>query len=350
MQSSKLIAACLALCCAFLALSVQAQQSATANLSGRVMDQNGAMIPGAQVSVTHQETGAERVTVTNHEGVYAVTNLPPGEYDVRVQAKGFDTKISQSPITLQVGQSVTLDVSLSIGVREVIDLVGTVPLVDTLKSKVDSVIDKRQIENLPLNGRNFLELALLAPGNSPAPNFDPTKTNTVLISSAGQLGRGGNVTIDGADNNDDVVGGTLQNVSQDAVQEFQIATNRFSAELGRSASSVINVVTKSGTNEFHGSASFFERDSSLQALPATFDRTGANELPFDRQQYSIALGGPIMKDRLFWFGSFEYRNQDGAVLVGTRDVAARIIRRGFAVAPLNDLLGTARLDWNHSIY
>ncbi len=349
MRSSKLIAAYLMLCCA-LALSVQAQQSATANLSGRVLDPNGAVITGAQVSVKHEETGAERVTMTNQEGVYAITNLPPGEYEVRVQSAGFADKGLK--IALQVGQTEKLDLALAIAsvrVDSQFFISDRLAPVNTTSSVVDNVVNARAIENLPLNGRNFLELALLAPGNSPAPNFDPTKTNTVLISSAGQLGRGGNVTIDGADNNDDVVGGTLQNVSQDAVLEFQIATNRFSAELGRSASSVINVVTKSGTNEFHGSASFFERDSSLQALPATFDRASGNELPFDRQQYSIALGGPIMKDKLFWFGSFEYRNQDGAVLVGTRDVAARIVRRGFAVAPLNDLLGTARLDWNHSI-
>src|SRR5205085_8814702 len=192
------------------------------------------------------------------------------------------------------------------------------------------IIESREVETLPLDGRNLLELALLVPGNTLAPNFDPTKTNTVVISSAGPLGRGGNVTIDGVDTNDDVVGGSIQNISQEAIQEFQIATNRFSAQIGRSGSSVINVITKAGTNDLHGSGSAYFRDHNLQGLPATFDRTLNQSPPFDRQQYAFALGGPIRKDHAWFFGSFEDRNQDGVVLVGSRDLATRTIRRGFA--------------------
>ncbi|HEX7176435.1 MAG TPA: TonB-dependent receptor [Pyrinomonadaceae bacterium] len=323
------------------------QQQAAATLRGIVTDPNGAVIAGALIRATQTSTGTARETQTNDEGAYVLTNLPPSEYEVRVEARGFASKVTKSPVVLQVGQNVTLDVPLEIDVREsmTVDLESTVQLIDTNASQVDQVIDEREIRNLPLNGRNFLELALLTPGNSPAPNFDPTKTNTVVISSAGQFGRGGSVTVDGADTNDDVVGGAVQNISQDAVQEFQIATNRFDARLGRTGSAVINIVTKSGTNAFHGSAAAFFRDAKLQGLPATFDRASAQEEPpFDRQQYAFTLGGPIRRDRAWFFGSFEYRNQDGAVLVGARDPARRVITRGFADAPLDDLLSTNRVD------
>src|SRR5262245_5900998 len=168
-----------------------------------------------------------------------------------------------------------------------------------------------------------------------------------IVASAGQFGRGGMVTIDGQENNDDMVGGPLQNVPQDAVQEFQIATNRYGAESGRSAASAINVVTRSGTDVLHGTASFFLRDKSLQALPATYDRT-QEAPPFDRQQYALSLGGPIKKSVAHWFAAVEYRDQDGAVLVGERDVATQTIRKTFAPGPLQDWLGTARLDWSPS--
>jgi hypothetical protein len=333
-------------------LPAQAQQAVTATLSGRVTDPSGAVIAGAKVTATQKATGVEREAVTNGEGIYVLPNLSAGKYEVKMQAANFPVSIVRL-IELNVGQQAVLDGTLQVsGPTEtiVLDHRFNYPLVNTDSAIVDGVVRDYEVERLPLNGRNFLELALLIPGNNPAPNFDPTKTNSVIISSAGQLGRGGNVTVDGTDNNDDVVGGLLLNVSQDAVQEFQIATNRFSAELGRSASSVINVVTKSGTNELHGSFSFFERDRRLQGLPATYDRGINRKPPFDRQQYSATLGGPLKKDRAWWFGAFEYRNQNGATLVGERDVAARQIRRNFAPAPLDDLLGLARGDLQASTH
>lgn len=328
---------------------IEAQEAATATLRGTIQDRNGAVVAGAHVVATHQSIGTSRQTTTNTDGLYVLTNLLPGQYEIKIQAAGFSDKVSEAPITLLVGQSLTVDATLEIGsLGAAVNLVEETPLVETNSSVVAGTVSHREIESLPLNGRNFLELALLIPGNSPAPGFDPTKTNTVVISSAGQLGRGGNVTVDGADNNDDVVGGAVQNISQEAVQEFQIATNRFSSELGRSGSSVINVVTRTGTNEFHGSGSFFFRDKTLQGLPATFDRSLTQSQPFDREQYAFALGGPIKKNKAWFFGSFEFRNQDGAVLVGARDLASRSIRKRFADAPLNDLLSTERVDWQPS--
>jgi hypothetical protein len=328
-------------------LTAFAQQAANATLTGTITDPQGAVVSGASVAATQKATGVKRETASNDDGLYVLSNMAPGDYELRIQAKGFTTKISKTDVSLNVGQTVSLNVPLEIGVSEsvVVDLVSHRQLIDNSDSLIHGIIDSREVESLPLNGRNFLELALLIPGNAPAPNFDPTKTNTVLISSAGQLGRGGNVTIDGVDTNDDVVGGSIQNISQEAIQEFQIATNRFSSQLGRSGSSVINVITKAGTNDLHGSGSFYFRDSALQGLPATFDRSLNESPPFDRQQYAFALGGLIKKDHAWFFGSFENRNQDGVVLVGSRDLATRTIRRGFADSPLDDFMTTERVDW-----
>ncbi|QQS42135.1 MAG: TonB-dependent receptor [Acidobacteriota bacterium] len=327
-----------------LASATSLAQQPTGSISGYVYDATGAVIPGATVVVKSEDINLKRVVLTDAEGYFIVVGLPASKYVIVVQAPAFNEFALDPPVVLNAGQAVKRDVVLEVGghYRVTIEEVWE-NVVDYVDSDVSTNIQEREVENLPLNGRNFLELAFLTPGTAPAPNFDPTKANTVLVSSVGGIGRGGSVLVDGTDNNDDVVGGPLVNVSQDSVQEFQVATNRFSAEYGRSGTSVINVVTKRGSNDLHGSFSFFERDKVLQELPATFDRT-LDAPPFDRQQYSFTLGGPFITDKLFGFGAVEYRDQDGAVLVGIRDVAAQTIRRGFAEAPLKDLLLNSRVD------
>jgi outer membrane receptor protein involved in Fe transport len=320
-------------------------QAATSTVRGRIHDSQGRPVASAIVTVAGRDTGLTREVPVDADGSFVVAGLPPSVVDVTVSARGF-AEVRRAGIALEVGQSTTVDVDLAVaGVREKVDVSSSATGVDTTRSVVDAVLPSAAIEALPLNGRNFLELALLVPGNAPAPNFDPTKSNSVVISSAGQLGRGGNIMIDGTDNNDDVVGGPLQNVTQESVQEFQIATNRFSAESGRSASSLINVVTKSGSDQLKGSAALFLRDSAWQGLPATFDRSSGDSLPFDRQQIAGSAGGAIVPGQAFWFAAAEYRNQDGAVLVGERDVPSRTIRRTFAAAPLDDVLASGRVDW-----
>jgi Carboxypeptidase regulatory-like domain len=326
-------------------LAGNAYADATATLRGRVTDAQEAALPGATVTLRQAATGAERETLTDARGSFVVSELPPGDYVIEAAAPGF-AKRTFPAITLRVGQYAEVRLALApAALSEKVEVQADALTVQDLTSVVGSVLGSDKIEQMPLNGRNFLELAFLVPGNAPAPNFDPTKTNSVVVSSAGQLGRGGNITVDGADNNDDVVGGTLQNLPQDAIQEFQIATSRFSAEIGRSAGSAINVVTRSGGDEWKGTAAFYLRDDALQSLPATFDESQSEAPGFSRKQYALSAGGPVVKDKLFWFGAVEYRDQDGAVLVGRRDSAARAFVRDLAPAPLTDFLGTTRLDF-----
>ena len=327
---------------AALASDALAQDPATSTLTGQVTDASGAPVAGARVEALRRATGQARETKSSASGAYVIANLPPGEYTVTASAAGL-APATYDGVRTEVGRTRDLSLRLVAGASQETVTVSAAPALSVGRSVVEDVIAAPAIENLPLNGRNFLELSLLVPGNAPAPNFDPTKTNSFAVSSAGQLGRGGNITIDGQDNNDDVVGGPLANLPLDAVQEFQIATNRFSAEQGRSAGSSIGVVTKSGSDSFNGTASFFFRDDALQGLPATADRSGEKPT-FDRQQYSLGLGGPLVKGRAWWFGAAEYRDQDAVVQVGRRDNATRTIRREFAAAPLDDLMATLRLD------
>jgi outer membrane receptor protein involved in Fe transport len=330
------------------ATSVFAQLGA-AGISGAVTDQAGAAVVGADVTVKNKATGQTRRVKTGEDGIYRLQNLPPAVYEIRVEASGF-AAASVDNVEARVGEVPTVNLSLrATGATETVvisasDAVG----VDTSTSQVSSSISDRTLTNLPLNGRNFLDLAFLLPGNRPSPNFDPTKTNTVEVSSAGQFGRGGNIAVDGADNNDDVVGGTLQNFPQDGVQEFQIITNRFSADIGRSASSAINVVTKSGGNELHGAAGFYFRHDAISGLPATLDRGIVRTLgrpSFDREQYAGSIGGPIKRDKLWFYSAFEYRSQDAVALTGVRDFSQARVLTSFSPAPLRETLLTGRGDW-----
>jgi len=318
-------------------------QVPTAVLNGIVTDPQGAVIANAAITATNIDTGAERSTQSTSEGRFAFAGLPAGTYRVSVSARDFARR-EFTGVQLQVGRSLTLDIALSLAsVSESTSVGATIGTVELTESKVQSQIQANTLEKMPLNGRNYLELAFLLPGNRPAVNFDPTKTNTLDVSSAGQFGRGGNITVDGGDNNNEAVGGALMNFPQDAIQEFQIVTNRYTAEVGRSASSIINVATKSGTNDLHGSAFFFLRDDSLQARPATLAAT-ADKPAFDREQFGGSVGGALKKDTAFYFLSGEYRNQDATVPVGSRDLAARRIVTGAAAAPLDDFLLLGRTD------
>jgi hypothetical protein len=333
-----------AICGLALVYSVQSQVP-TGSVSGIARDAGARFVNGASVRATSNSQGIVRTGVTNSDGSFLLDSLAPGSYTVVVSSAGF-ADVQYTNVQVEAGRAITLDITLPVATtKTTVDVDAAGVSVDLQQSLLQGQITSHTIESIPLNGRNFLELAYLIPGNRPAPIFDPTKTNTLEVSSAGGFGRGGNITIDGGDNNDEIVGGTLGNLPEDSVGEFQIATARFTAELGRSGNSIINVVTRSAGNRVHGSAFLFERNRHFQGLPATFDRTQPTPR-FDREQFGGSVGGPFIKNKAFWFSSVEYRNQHAAIQTGTRDFTSDSILNTSAAAPLGDTLLSNRVDYH----
>ncbi|MCI0485883.1 MAG: TonB-dependent receptor, partial [Blastocatellia bacterium] len=287
-------------------------QESTGSIEGVVSDPSGAVVAGATVTITSKKTGRSLTTTTTGAGVFIMRAIQPGEYEVKVEASGFKTGVRQ--VTVQVGAASIGDVSLEVGSpTEVVTVQAESSLqVNTVENKVYDVINQRQIENLPLNGRNFLDLAQLSPGVQivDGGNFDPTKNQFTGISVGGRSGRVTRIQVDGIDISDETVGTTTQNISQDALQEFQLSQSSLDPSTSLTSSGAVNIVTRSGGNDIHGSAFFFYRDEEVAAVPVTF--TGIESIDqqlksaeFDREQGGFSVGGPFIKDKLFWFVNFE---------------------------------------------
>ena len=286
-----------------------AQATASATLEGTVRDKAQAVIKGATVTVTYKATGVTRTVMTNDEGAYRFELLSAGIYSLKITANGFAAVVTED-VELPVGRTTTLDYALNPGATsETVTVTGEVPIVDTQKTDLGINLSPSEVTNLPLNGRDFGNLAYLAPGARPVGSYDPTKNRIAVFAINGGQGRNVNVTVNGIDNKDNTVGGPVMQLPLEAVQEFVISTQRFSAANGRSEGAAINVVTKSGQNQFHGSGFIFERNERLNAQNFFEEQGTAGKSPFSRQQFGGAIGGPIVKDKDFFFFAIERQRE-----------------------------------------
>jgi hypothetical protein len=283
-------------------------QSNAADLQGTVRDATGAVVANATVTARNPATNISKNATTNDEGLYRIINLPPGDYEVTVEAANFK-KLVLPKVTVTIGQRAELNAELQPGeITESVTISdATSEVVETSKTAVATTIDQQRINNLPINERNYLSFALTTStvGRDNGRPIGPAPTTG--LNFGGQRGRSNLVQVDGADNTDNSVNASRSTVSQEAVQEFQVVTNSFAPEFGRSAGGVVNVVTKSGTNELHGNLFGFLRHRSFQARNPF---APIEDPPFTRTQYGFTLGGPLDKNRTFFFFAFEQRRRN----------------------------------------
>lgn len=321
-------------------------QGSGSSLTGRVTDETGAALPGVSVTATNTATGLNRTVVTEADGTYRFASLPAGTYNVVADLSGFGA-VDTRDVVLNVARQRDLDIKLTqAAVKESITVTAEAPLVATSPA-IGTTVSQEELENLPLNGRQFANLGSLAPGTQLAYNADPTKPGQLTIALNGGIGRNINFTVDGGDNTDDTIGGALQNFNLEAVQEFTIQTQAYKAEYGRSSGGVLTVVTKTGTNEFAGSVYGFYREDSLNSITES-ERLGSGEKSaYERKQYGGSLGGPIVRDRAHFFATYEETERPSSYIVNTGGVFPDL--DGDAVAiPFTDKLITAKSTVNIS--
>ena len=333
----------LAACCLIGLTTSAAAQQTTGTITGRVFDDQKAAVPGASVTAKNDSTGFSRTEISDTEGVYRITGLPVGSYALSIELSGFQAQTRT--VQVSVSETLTADFDMRIAkVAESVTVTAETPLVDTTSSAVGGVVDTRRVENLPLNGRQFANLAVTIPGVGLGFHADPTKSTQYSPQINGGNGRNVNYQIDGGDNNDDTVGGLLQLFPLEAIQEFNFLTSRYKAEYGRSNGGVMNIVTKSGTNDYRGSVFELFRDKSMNALTETERRGSLAKQDYRRNQFGGSVGGPILRDRAHFFAAVERTNQDTAQAVSTQGLFPA--KDGVFATPYRETLFTAKATAN----
>ena len=286
-------------------------------ITGQVTDEQGLALPGVSVTATNQATGFVRSGQTDATGTYSIHGLPVGQYEVKANLTGFAAQ-SAKGVTVNVAATTSVEFKLRVASQtEEVTVVAEAPLVDVKDTGVGEIITSTQIENLPLNGRQFANLAALVPGVSLGFHTDPTKSTQFAPQVSGGGGRNINYLIDGGDNNDDTVGGLVQLFPLDSIGEFNFETQRFRADTGRANGGTIKVVTKSGTNEWHGALFDLVRNKSLNGKSFTEESNNLEKGDYKKHQFGASIGGPIVRDKTHFFAAFERIQQDTTQPVNT---------------------------------
>jgi Carboxypeptidase regulatory-like domain len=311
----------------------------TGSIIGTVTDPQGAVVGGAKVIITNVATGRVVDETTNSAGGFSSGALTPGDYKVQVSAKGF-TSVSEV-ITVQVGNAAGFNPKLQVGQEsQIIEVQGSEVQVNTEQATVQGVLTASQIDNLPVNGRNFLDLAQLEPGVQiqEGSTFDPTKNGFSSISFEGRFGRTARIEVDGVDISDETVGTTTQNIPASAIQEFQLSQSSLDLSTELTSSGAVNVTTRSGSNQLHGEAfGLFRGNQTAAALP------GPTAPPFQRQQFGGRLGGWLVKDKVFWFIDGERSKQD---LTAAEPFSGPFSALSTSlVEPFREVQADGKLDW-----
>jgi len=311
--------------------------TSTGSIQGAIVDQKGGALSAAKITITNKGTGQTSTPPVSEGGLYVSGALKPGDYVVRVEAAGFQT--AELTVVVEVGVISSGNVSLQLGSEKtVVEVEASAIAVNEDQATVQGVLTSQQIETLPINGRNFLDLAQLEPGVQiqDGANFDPTKNGFASISFAGHFGRTTRIEVDGVDISDETVGTTTQNIPQLSIREFQIGQSSLDLSTELTSTGTVNVVTRSGTNEIHGEGFFNWRGDSVSA------KLGPSPVPFDRKQYGARFGGALIKDKLFFFGAGERAQQ---ALQALQVIPAPFSIQGSFDSPFHDTMYIGRLDW-----
>ena len=377
-QNRRVIAAILALVITILITTNVPAQNPNGALRGEVQDASGARVAGARIIVKSTGSSITREASANDRGEFRIEGLLPGSYHVAVTAKGFAEATADVNVAVSVVRDIAVKLTLATG-HETVNVLGdnssiTSETVDTSSAVRGGVVGSHDLETFPLPARSFANIAYLVPGTEPVEPSDPTKARITAVSTGGSSGLNNELSLDGADNSDDWIGGFLQNFSPDGIGEFAVRTSNEDADTGWTTAGSVVITTKHGTNDWHGDAAFYERAAALNARfpienPAETCTDGVcvhnPKQPFSRQNYIGTIGGPIVKDKVWFFTSFEAVHENASIAYSPASITqfnalAQLASQGLITGvpsipvpatvpvPFRDYLSSVRFDWAQS--